>query len=768
MDMKVTRRLVRPRAVLLASALAVASNASAELVPPEADLTGIVKNKELAIVLGKALFWDPDVGSDGMACASCHFSAGADSRIRNQMSPGLRQEPTADFTFGGVTDFDGEPLSAEALALAGLTKSGGTVDGTYEMTPEDFPFHSLEDSGDRNSRILATTNDVMSSSGSYDTTFGSVFGKEETCDQPLADVFHANGYPARQVEPRHTPTTINAVFNYLNFWDGRANHQFNGVDVFGPRDIANDPNKRLIVLDAGQPTLGHLAIENASLASQAVAPPLSPEEMSCNGRTFADVGRRVLANLDRPLELQRIHPDDSVLGPYVDPRTGRGLKREFNYKALIQQAFEERYWAAEGSFRIEDGQLIKLRRSRSFGDGYTQMEINFPMFWGIAIMLYESTLISDQSKFDTWAASCNPDDASPPPVPGLISSPVDSPNIVCQNPPADPTAPEHGGFTEEEVLGFHVFNTLSLPTGGPRSPGVPFCTGCHAAPLFSEAQRQATDTFVTVERSLIQGEGAVHDRGFFNIGTRPSSFDMGIGGKDPYGDPLSLARMFAREQAGDIVTDASGVTDPCNTPTLLEPGAPAYPGCDTTGSVDPAFDWNNERHMVGGGMKTPTLRNVGLTPPYFHYGGYSDLRSVVEFYVHGGNVRPKANLDASYTGDTSGTGPRGQDEVPVAGPDYGTNIDFFVRDLNVTDEHIDAMVAFMLTLTDPRVQCDAAPFDHPELKVPNGHTAGGEDIFALIPASGADGYAADSRPELCLPNTGDLFDPNLRNKLTPM
>jgi hypothetical protein len=55
---------------------------------------------------------------------------------------------------------------------------------------------------------------------------------------------------ARQVEPRNTPTTINAVFFHRNFWDGRANNMFNGVGVFGMRDILGDPNKRLIILDA--------------------------------------------------------------------------------------------------------------------------------------------------------------------------------------------------------------------------------------------------------------------------------------------------------------------------------------------------------------------------------------------------------------------------------------------------------------------------------------------------------------------------------------
>ncbi len=41
-----------------------------------------------AEVLGKALFWDMQVGSDGVqACGTCHFHAGVDNRTRGQLNP---------------------------------------------------------------------------------------------------------------------------------------------------------------------------------------------------------------------------------------------------------------------------------------------------------------------------------------------------------------------------------------------------------------------------------------------------------------------------------------------------------------------------------------------------------------------------------------------------------------------------------------------------------------------------------------------------------
>jgi hypothetical protein len=93
-------------------------------------------------------------------------------------------------------------------------------------------------------------------------------------------------------------------------------------------------------------------------------------------------------------------------------------------------------------------------------NGYTQMEHNFSAFWGIAIKMYEDTLVSDQSKFDTWFASCRPR------VTNLSGNtvPIGDPVVTCRNPDGTdntaqpPTDPVHGGFTAAEVLGFGVFN----------------------------------------------------------------------------------------------------------------------------------------------------------------------------------------------------------------------------------------------------------------------------------------------------------------------
>ena len=69
-------------------------------IPGPANLGDFIKDVGVARALGKALFWDMQVGSDGVqACASCHFRAGADPRSKNQVSPGLRHAVAPDLSY---------------------------------------------------------------------------------------------------------------------------------------------------------------------------------------------------------------------------------------------------------------------------------------------------------------------------------------------------------------------------------------------------------------------------------------------------------------------------------------------------------------------------------------------------------------------------------------------------------------------------------------------------------------------------------------------
>src|SRR5207244_2450802 len=106
-------------------------------------------------------------------------------------------------------------------------------------------------------------------------------------------------------------------------------------------------------------------IHLASLASQAVGPPLSNFEMSCEGRTFPDVGHKMLGL--RPLALQVVAPNDSVLQPLVGgATTGLGTLR---YRDLVQKAFNANWWSSRQAVSVG-------------GKSYNQMEANFSLFWG--------------------------------------------------------------------------------------------------------------------------------------------------------------------------------------------------------------------------------------------------------------------------------------------------------------------------------------------------------------------------------------------------
>jgi cytochrome c peroxidase len=261
---------------------------------------------------------------------------------------------------------------------------------------------------------------------------------------------------------------------------------------------------------------------------------------------------------------------------------------------------------------------------------FTQAELNFALFWGLAVQAYESTLVSADSRFDRFAEGAE-------------------------------------ALTPMEQQGLRIFQ------------GTGRCDTCHRGAEFTTA------SFTELERQgpvrTIGGRnGAVTDNGFFRIGVRPIMEDVGLGGEDAFGRLLAVA-------------------------AALRPGSPL---------------------AAGGAFKTPGLRNVELTGPYFHNGGQGTLEQVVEFYTRGGDFPGDGNL----------------------GPGIGR------RPLSPEDRQ--AVVAFLKALTDDRVRYERAPFDHPELCVPVGHEEIRPDVllldgsdtrfslsaaerWALIPAVGREG-----------------------------
>src|SRR4028118_1385965 len=395
-------------ATVVAVAILAGHTASAQVVPtlslktvpvPEPPNLGeFVKDRPAAIALGKSLFWDMQVGSNGQqSCASCHFHAGVDNRDKNQLSPGLLR------------------VNASSEADPDITFNAGKGPNSV-LEPGDFPFHKLADPNDRSSAVLADTNDVAGSQGVTLAKFididpGSPVDRVDVVPDP---VFNVQDINVRQVTERNTPSTINAVFNHRQFWDGRAQNEFNGVNPFGSRDSSAFVLKSL--RKQSPPEKVKISLKNSSLASQAVGPPLSSVEASATGRVLPDIGQKFdrlkikklpresgkkLKQL-RPLGTQLVHPEDSVLGSLSRwPQPGL---QEKSYENMIEDAFHRQWWDSKQIIKVDASgtRSFKQPQGALATDEFTLMDYNFSLFFGLAIQLYESTLISDDSPFDRF------------------------------------------------------------------------------------------------------------------------------------------------------------------------------------------------------------------------------------------------------------------------------------------------------------------------------------------------------------------------------
>jgi cytochrome c peroxidase len=680
------------------------------------DLIDFIANQQAVIQLGKAFFWEMQAGSDNKtACATCHFKAGADGRDRNQMNPGANGQ------------WDGYGYGPN-----------------YTILPIDFPFTKLP---------TKDVDNVVGSQGVRMSQFNgfSRSGAEQTTS--VADpVFSVSGVNVRQVTGKNAPSTINTVFNHRNFWNGRAQPEFNGVNPFGNRDTLAHV---WVLGSTGSPIQVDIHIQNASLASQAVGPALSTVEMSANGRTFPDLGHKLL--LVKPLGLQKVDSTDSVLGSVADVSAGKGLTT--TYTALIQKAFQPKWWNSKKGVTVN-------------GKSYSMMEANFALFWGLSVMFYEATLVSDASPMDQYLQTRVFSTVVFDPVTGMPALLSDNPTVLDQA--VNRLAADGISVTRTDILtGLALFERPVAPTPSfpvPAGFGVG-CSGCHVgAETTSASVRNLTGPGIEAGDAALKLAGfdlrmermflkldwnppgpltpvplgtdkitfdpstyavnaieqiipypggyatpvspislpvATYDAGWYNLGVRPTADDVGLGGGDLYGVPLSWTQLIQQTASGQVKVPGNGlgcagagnVTFPN---TLLNPlGFPLLSGPLLAG----------ENTDVAGTFKVPGLRNTEFTGPYFHNGGKATLEQVVDFYDNGGDFDRTTNLS----------------KAPAIVP------------LQLTADQQKSLVAFLLALTDDRVRMQQPPFDHPQLFVPNGDNPIGADNTVEVPAVGATG-----------------------------
>lgn len=559
----------------------------------------------------------------------------------------------------------------------------------------------------------------------------------------------------RRVTGRNTPSAVNAVFNFRNFWDGRAQNVCNGANPFGARDNS----LHLLVLGTdGKLGPAHVGMANSALCSQSLGPILSSVEMSADDRNFHQVGKKLLARV--PLANQKIDPTDSVLG-ILSNASGKGLKT--TYSALIQQAFQPEWWqfsrhictAADGS-TVTNVDPAAFETCPAGTDDYSQMEYNFSLFWGVAIQMYESTLIADQTPFDkymeqqktyTLIGDNNEQSYTIQLDPGIQPYSV---SIIALDPLADFTDQEMAyafDYGDGRVMGVgldqgtidYASGTLTVQFGMPPVSTFPIkisysvgatpmttgqlrglllfqtkgrCVNCHGGPELSNASVGTVSTVGPAERMIMADmQVRVYDTGYYHIGVRPTAEDGGLAGTDPVAGKSLSQSEYMRERV-------------CNDPSeaIMIPGRPG------DGISMAPLNCGDETAR-GGFFKAPQLRNIALTAPYFHNGSQLTLEQVVEFYDRGGDFNTFGEEHQYMDADIDNLGLTLQDK---------TDLVDFLRN----------------ALTDPRTVSQAAPFDHPQLLTPNGHpqSANGYPVivdpkhpgqatnqFMEIPATGKNG-----------------------------
>src|SRR4029453_982563 len=98
---------------------------------------------------------------------------------------------------------------------------------------------------------------------------------------------------------------------------------------------------------------------------------------------------------------KQVHPSDSVLGPLSRwPNPGLTAR---TYDELVKLAFHERWWRSSKLIAVSPNgsrQDVDKPDDDPQTEEYTLIQYNFTLFFGLAVQMYEATLVSDDTPWD--------------------------------------------------------------------------------------------------------------------------------------------------------------------------------------------------------------------------------------------------------------------------------------------------------------------------------------------------------------------------------
>lgn len=154
---------------------------------------------------------------------------------------------------------------------------------------------------------------------------------------------------------------------------------------------------------------------------------------------------------------------------------------------MITEAFRPEWWQSTQLIQIDKAngntrKVVLLADLSNTTEEYTQLEYNWSLFFGLAVQLYESTLVSNNAPIDQYFDG------------------------------------NHNALTAQQIRGKELFE------------GNAKCINCHGGAEFTNASVKNVQNERLERMVMGDGQQAVYDNGFYNIGVRPTTNDLGVGG----------------------------------------------------------------------------------------------------------------------------------------------------------------------------------------------------------------------------------------------